>query len=1623
MANSSRQRLAWLFFVLALMLYPRAVTAGPPVSPDEITVVFEAYQRARQGGFTEQAVLDLYATPKAASAIKTLIDRGQQPDPPPQSIDDPGSQKLDEARMKMHHENAARLSWVRGGVIEMMDAGKKNKARSDKDIMVWGCDGLRPVSGKANQDLYNRAFASTHTTTDGRPVHPAQLDIAMLNGEARFHDWRDARMSVAEFKTRTLDTQTMLEAQGDASVKEIGTHRIIEAKYARASEVTLIYTHGETKPTELTLPDMPGRELRSFKDELGRDIHYEILVGPTPQVSKRYTDWSADRPYRQAMDAALEWGDMHARSNDFVDQQKYANRVFGDGLNGLAEVDTGGKDYIGHLGGLESDAARREFIRNVAGPTLLGEMGDAQFEQYLKVMELTARIELDKIRGQAKDPGAYLKADIDRFARQADRAGEPISADEALNRARTHFERLQKDMFSRILVATAREKIRQDLDPKHNARLIHKHGRENVAKLRWETRRQLARMMDRVNDPDVVNRIINEAPDRVRLELEQMRDFVRARQAMDRVTRGKTNAAGLSVERYDLEKARKVAETKGAGAEVEMERRTASDKTPLEEKNIIIGAFLNRLQAKADELKAKAKSGYYSDEQITDRMMGRLYDSLGYKQRVIVQDMEVTYKRQLRGSDMLRGALTLGNANSAVSLAKVYQQHGWDSPEMSRALAWEAVSRVPYASDLDTIYQGIRSGDMRAPAFMFMAKVIPGIGHVKLVFDVAKGTIELAWNHTMEPLKQDRVNMIYRGYVDKQDAGLINAGLKEKIEATSLPLLNFVPGDTHTEKRLNVYPYFHAKIDKILKDRGLDPLKDNQQKGDYNFEYDAVRKQVLTGYVDDWFNAAGEFHDNTTAGLTQMGTEKEMKARLYAKLDGDFELSYDFQDARDRALEQMRDQMRRQAKAAQQAHDNEATMLGAAELIGERLAQRTIDALADAADLPPLETVEQVEAEAVPRAVTEGGTTTIEVTVLNAADAAPHAVEIDRITFTGSEPDKAGMGRTYFEQQAADYMDIFDPVLDKQAGIDALDFFLRQMKVSMRVEDAVTRQPIGVDETIDVEVPIIWTDAIDTSGGRMVVVVRIDEKEEPKVANKNKGSAAESDADAFYGKAVSWKTEWVAADEANLCPFGPIDALGEDKRYMGMALRVQWADAPLRKHYFFDGKIAGGEPPYEKELRLRVNSQRAFDPTEADYNAAGNAFHIPLPTPGFSAGSFIVNGKLQAFDEPLVDPGPDPSYTPVGELPVSAGFTVGADYPQTAKLTITNKGPTGIAGSIGVDLCQPGARVARISIGGKTIYAMFGGGCSFIVRGVTDARQATIDFMDFGTTKSLVAKPKEKKEADAASTKEARRRAARARARKFLGGWGDKAEPTSATEGGQPPAAKESDGEKTTTADCIARHQEKLTELQEEADKNLLRIAALYGSMAACHIDETGVSNWGAWQGYRMQQIAKVQQAMAAGGNKDWEGHLYTNVADVRGAKDQTKVTEALDMFHRSMQMKIAGVYGSMADRAVEADNLGQAAGWYAQANTLLLSAAKTDDDKTTAANMVANSYRKLADATFRLTGDTDRAYELLKQAHAASPDADDDPPANPWQIDPQFGGPKPDDATANGDDTTPSTP
>jgi len=410
------------------------------------------------------------------------------------------------------------MARTKGWMIELTNQGKANGHRSDLDQTGWIIAG--PAANKpANFAEVQRLWDKYHAD---KGVKPAQPDMTLFNGDQFLPDPKNAKLAGDEFVTRMAGT--VLELRGDKEayyVPGANKEQVHRRALAEGKTVHIAWDH------ELGMPVLNGKPFDIDAFIAGK---IDITYLPTRVIAARYRGVHPDAPWRYALgNLAQNLNNFLTHLADPISRQKYANRILDAAFAPLLGVTVGKKPADPNTGeeALKkyrelAPAEKRHFVLQMYGD----KTPPARVDELVKLFDLSARIEVDKVTGSAPyDAARYYKdflpeAEASLRARKPDLSGEELRK-QSLEEAERIFIQKQLQAYaegaSQVLSHAVMMDFDQDSGLVNRRRFVGgKAEYEEVVKRQAERQVEIAllfEVVERIDDGNVRARLRGELVD------------------------------------------------------------------------------------------------------------------------------------------------------------------------------------------------------------------------------------------------------------------------------------------------------------------------------------------------------------------------------------------------------------------------------------------------------------------------------------------------------------------------------------------------------------------------------------------------------------------------------------------------------------------------------------------------------------------------------------------------------------------------------------------------------------------------------------------------------------------------------------------------------------------------------------------------------------------------------------------------------------------------------------------------------------------------------------------------------------------------------------------------------
>ncbi|MFP4055459.1 MAG: hypothetical protein ACLF0G_01150 [Candidatus Brocadiia bacterium] len=599
-------------------------------------------------------------------------------------------------------------------------------------------------------------------------------DICIHSGKNSVPDWRGTEDVVA-FDARMVEVLRGLAGTPDAYDTEGSWRMQVEQRSVKGAEAAqeaferLRNFEREVEGADLT-PDQQAELARlrqdaegknpctSFKPDgqggvqLSRDVHIlrHLFQGVNTDVLRMY-----------AFDAAVSNYLFHLHYDDKTVHTKYVLRSFEEGVSLLRPLpaDEGLKpvDYM-RLSPEQRDALIRELYPDTIEPlpgrpqTAAKGFNQLQRKQVRLVLDVAAALRQNhKLPPEKQRPASEIWRPLMDHLRQRSKA-KHIADDDLMRAAKLEYNRASTEVLAWNNYRTARVRYVAWLEPKllneMDVQLLGKVApgvtREKLQHSAFYALKRAFAYLPEAH----VKRIIDDAPQRYRRDLETLRGIVR------------TEIARYG--RINLDPAtRKSIRQRLAEAADGVKRTWAR---------------------KYDDFWHAVRNQHYTDEAITKRVWDEVYDFAGYEKKIVYDDFNADAPRLVErwsASKALGNLVTSGNISSALQVLQVYQKGGSRS-EVIAAIVWEGMCNIPGVVHLVALRDATH-GHWGGVHFVLSSAacnairkyaVEQGIGwaapfgaNILIYFTIAKTAVQIIGYEVFEPLTNDAADMMYTGRI------------------------------------------------------------------------------------------------------------------------------------------------------------------------------------------------------------------------------------------------------------------------------------------------------------------------------------------------------------------------------------------------------------------------------------------------------------------------------------------------------------------------------------------------------------------------------------------------------------------------------------------------------------------------------------------------------------------------------------------------------------------------------------------------------------------------------------------------------------------------------------------
>lgn len=719
------------------------------------------------------------------------------------SDDAPHSQVIAEVRNAMVHETLAVMSGL-FGEVRLNEFSTAPNAQADIDQTFHVSKVVDPVTGLEvpakdprtgevlTGELLKKHFNETFEKLFGIP--PERMECSSHAVEASIPDWRTTPIGSDEFAVRLKRGADLLMSNPDAYFLEGAFRRQVDRR-SYESDVPLFRIYKATRRRSTVAQII---RVRPVVDLQRAHARVEVYNNVPPEWRKGYAFGAAV--------GNLLFFSHHNRPEEVAERAKYLMRSMEDGMGSLAlEEGKPGELYYK----LKDPVKQRAMLMKVYPDA------DAAKLDYLFKMYETA----GEIRNNRADMGnAATRKSVMRWAMlgflkenkglatltQAEaELGKLDSAahDKLVTDAEGWFQDKSRALMVENITRSASARIDDWIKP----------GEIDVEKLPKEYQEAFKQDPERFKknlqeaarieilyafahlEPAVVERIVNAEPDPARrAEIVALRDLAELKRS-------------LIGDHY-------LGFFGNARAQAQA-----------------IGRILSRTHG---EFAVIWRDGEYTAPEKYTRMKDLALAKLGFYRQGDIDRIEAAANKA-QGWDVHKitgHVFNLGNLDSVITIIRAGQESKWDWKAVGWAAGFEVVSNLKGVSPFLAVKGALCDGEFEGAAVLVAGYFVPAVGQVYMVYNIANGTIMVV---DFE-ISRGIADMVYQGYTPADTSGFwgfirsLNpaAPITGLANATSMKqastILYFVPGQTFTEQRVNMFSHFDPRIMGNVNTDGMD---------------------------------------------------------------------------------------------------------------------------------------------------------------------------------------------------------------------------------------------------------------------------------------------------------------------------------------------------------------------------------------------------------------------------------------------------------------------------------------------------------------------------------------------------------------------------------------------------------------------------------------------------------------------------------------------------------------------------------------------------------------------------------------------------------------------------------
>jgi len=752
-------------------------------------------------------------------------------------------------------------------------------------------------------DEYNQTFRDIAKKKYGVTLTPGQMDIVAHRYDATIPDWR-ARETLADFEIKLRTGTTLLKNNPEAYFLEGAYLQQIMGRSTASGKKTFTWLiPDKTEKTGIRKMNINAAQVPQF-----------FYV---PKIRKGLGFGGAVGNYHF----------HHAHSSDFEAQSKYILRSLDNGPGLLSTGKRGDYQDIGeketYLNEAEDSSGRqerRQIVEDIYNAPQM-KLSDGLRDEIFEVYEICRKARIAKDNKTSLSEPQQFKGLIEYHKKIS---LTKIDDATALKLAKQTFKSTSELILTANVIRTIKPRARDWLRPHtlkkrvsyvdENGNIISvKASKADLKRLQFAAFREIhdaVQILQQDKKSHVLDQLKKQNPI-LKNDIEIVENIIRKKREMMLAPKDKTPEVAMTVRQ------------KAAQSVIDSWKQMGIHGQD--------SSLWNRTMKNAGNAWATGQAlESYVYSNLTHAVIysgGKKYGPALEQLRTATED---TNKNIISPAWMTR----ISRANSVVNVLTLYAKEGQFNDRVLKEMVIEGISHFPLIGMPIDIYRGTITGLLKYDGSIsglvrtvlgsgvgqiVMSQFIPGYGPVILVLNTTKGVVNLGGTILFTPLKNQRVKLAYKGYLDpveikpgsqlyqqflKQTGteGIQNAiawwmdstGKKERIYSPRPSVLHPIdPGMKMSveERRRAVLAYFQPQILGLFKQRWGGGAEVKEMPTTYISIENEFLPKIMYKHVHSWWEGTGLFSAYDSLAVKRMMDEyykKEMKATLVQMLISDY---------------------------------------------------------------------------------------------------------------------------------------------------------------------------------------------------------------------------------------------------------------------------------------------------------------------------------------------------------------------------------------------------------------------------------------------------------------------------------------------------------------------------------------------------------------------------------------------------------------------------------------------------------------------------------------------------------------------------------------------------------------